>query len=125
MNTGSLNALGTYEDTIASLGYVYTREDPSAGIYEQRQELSAAASLAVSDNWSVLGSLVYDIENGSPVKESFGLAYADDCLQVSAVYSETPEQYSDLVTGREVFVRLSLRTLGDNQLPSLLNDSVN
>jgi LPS-assembly protein len=125
MNTGSLNALGTYEDTIASLGYAYTREDPSAGIYEQRQELSAAASLAVSDNWSVLGSLVYDIENGSPVKESFGLAYADDCLQVSAVYSETPEQYSDLVTGREVFVRLSLRTLGNNQLPSLLNDSVN
>jgi LPS-assembly protein len=125
LNRGELNALGTYEDTVASLGYAYIRESPSAGIFEDRQEVSAAASLAVTDNWSILGSLVYDIDNGSPVTESFGFAYADECLQLSAVYSETPDQYSDLVTGREVFVRLSLRTLGDNKLPSLLDDSVN
>ncbi|HWT30331.1 MAG TPA: LPS-assembly protein LptD [Propylenella sp.] len=121
LNRGEVNAIGTYRESVASLGYAYIRESPSAGIFENRQEVGAAASVAVTDTWSVLGALTYDVENHSSVKRSFGLAYADECFEISAVYSDTPEQYSDLVTGRQVFVRISLRTLGDTDLSSELD----
>jgi LPS-assembly protein len=125
VNRAELNAIGTYGKTVASLGYAFIRESPSAGIFEDRQEVSGAASVAVSDTWSILGSLTYDVENKSPVTRTLGLAYADDCFAISAVYSDTPEQYSDLVTGRQVFVRISLRTLGDTNLSSQLDSGLN
>jgi LPS-assembly protein len=123
LNRGEVNAIGTFGDTIASLGYAYIRESAAAGIFESRQEISGAAKLEVVDRWSVLGSLSYDIENQSPVTRSLGLAYSDECFDISAVYSETPERYSDLVTGRQVFVRINLRTLGDGRLTSQLPDA--
>ncbi len=125
VNRAELNAIGTYGKTVASLGYAFIRESPSAGIFEDRQEVSGAASVAVSDTWSILGSLTYDVENSSAVTRTVGLAYADDCFAISAVYSDTPEQYSDLVTGRQVFVRISLRTLGDTNLSSQLDSGLN
>ena len=121
LNRGEVNGIGTYGDSVASVGYAYIRESPSAGIFEDRQEVSAAASVGLTEAWSVLGALTYDVENHSPVKRSLGLAYADECFEISAVYSDTPEQYSDLVTGRQVFVRISLRTLGDTDLSSQLD----
>jgi LPS-assembly protein len=123
LNRGEVNAIGTFGDTIASLGYAYIRESAAAGIFESRQEISGAAKLEVVDRWSVLGSLSYDIENQSPVTRSLGVAYSDECFDISAVYSETPERYSDLVTGRQVFVRINLRTLGDGRLTSQLPDA--
>jgi lipopolysaccharide assembly outer membrane protein LptD (OstA) len=72
----------------------------------------------------MLGSLVYDIENGSRVSHSLGLAYSDECLDLSAVYSETPDQYSDLVTSREFFVRVSLRTLTDDSAAADLGSAI-
>ncbi len=122
LNRGEINAIGAYGDSVASVGYAYIRESPSAGIFDTRQEVSSSASLELVDNWSVLGGLIYDLENDSTVSRSFGLAYADDCFLVSAVYTETPDLYSDLATDRQVFVRINLRTLGDSDLTTDLID---
>jgi LPS-assembly protein len=53
-----------------------------------------------------------------------GLGYADDCFEISALYSETPDRYSDLVSGRQVFVRINLKTLGDSSLSSDLGGGI-
>jgi LPS-assembly protein len=124
LNRGETNALATFGDSIFSLGYAFIRESPASGVFENRQEVSGAASLAVSNTWSVLGGLTYDIENDSTVTRSFGVAFDNDCVGVSALYSETPDRYSDLVTGREFFVRVSLRTLSDTTPASLLRNGV-
>jgi LPS-assembly protein len=121
LNRGEVNGVGVYGETIASVGYAYIRESPASGIFEDRQEVSGAASVAISQDWNVLASLVYDIENASEVSRSFGLAYADECFEVSAVYSETPDRYSDLVTDRTIFFRVNLRTLGDSSIRSTLD----
>ena len=124
VNRAELNALGTYRDNVASVGYAYIRESPSAGIFDTRQEVSGSAALEVVDNWSVLGGLIYDLENTGTVSRSFGLGYADDCFLISAVYTETPDPYSDLSTDRQVFVRVNLRTLGDSDAPlDLINEN--
>ena len=113
INRGQLGAVGTYGQSVASLGYAYFRESPAAGIFDRREEINAAASLAVTDNWFALGSVVYDMQNESLVSHSLGLGFSDDSFKISAVYSETPDPYSDLVSDRQIFVRVNLRTIGE------------
>jgi LPS-assembly protein len=113
VNRSQFGAVGAYGDSVASVGYAYFRESPAAGIFDRREEINAAASVEVTDNWFALGSIVYDMHNESFVSHSLGVGFSDDSLKISAVYSETPEPYSDLVSDRQIFVRVNLRTLGD------------
>ena len=64
----------------------------------------------------MLGSLTYDLRNDSRVAQSLGLAYADECFAISATYSETTDPYSDLASEREIFLRVSLRTIADTRI---------
>jgi LPS-assembly protein len=122
LNRTEVAAIGAYGDSVASLGYTYIRESPASGVFSRREEISAAAAVEVVDRWSVLGSLVYDRQNESVVTHSFGLAYADECLEISAIYSETPDAYSDLVAERQIFVRFTLRTLGETGFGTRIGD---
>jgi LPS-assembly protein len=76
--------------------------------------------LKISENWSLLGGLVYDLRNNSRVSDALGIAFANDCFGLSATYSETTDTYSDLVSGRQIFFRISLRTLADGGFSSTL-----
>ncbi|MGQ7793957.1 LPS-assembly protein LptD [Faunimonas sp. B44] len=105
----------------ASLGYAYLEARPEQGILNDRREVAAAGVLAVSRTWSVSGGLTYDLENDSIIKHSVGLAYDDECFNLSATYSETLDRYSDIVTDKKVFVRFNLRTIGDTALTSSVN----
>ncbi|WP_224404612.1 LPS-assembly protein LptD [Afifella sp. IM 167] len=98
-----------------SLTYLYRTEVPLLGLGEQ-EEISAATQVAVSRYWSVLGGITFDIDKQARVKHALGLAYDDECFNLSAVYSETRDAYTDLVSGRQVFVRFNLRTLGESQV---------
>jgi LPS-assembly protein len=86
--------------------------------------VSAAALVELTENWAVLGSLVYDMRNDQPVSHSMGLAYSDECFDLSAIYSETPDPYSDLVSERQVFLRFNFRTLGGSSITSHLDSRV-
>ena len=116
LNSGEVSAVGTYGGSTASLDYAYIRESPASGIFRLREEVTAAASIEFVDNWSVLGSLTYDLRNDARVGQSLGLAYADECFAISAIYSETTDPYSDLASEREIFLRISLRTSGRHQV---------
>ena len=122
LNRSEVSAVGTYGGSTAYLDYAYIRESPASGVFRLREEVTAAASVEFADNWSVLGSLVYDLNNDARVGHSFGLSYADECFALSAVYSETTDPYSDLASEREIFLRISLRNLGDSTFSSQLDD---
>jgi LPS-assembly protein len=124
VDAGSLTAIGAYGASTASLGYTYYRTSQAAGIFERREEINAAAAIEFVDNWSVVGSLVYDLTRDSPVSRGIGLAYAGDCVELSAVYSETTDTYSDLVSDRRIFFRLSLRTLASSAFTSSLGSDL-
>ncbi len=114
VNRAEFSAVGGYGNTNAAIDYTYLRESPASGVFNPREELSTSASVGVLDNWSVLGSLVYDMRSNSRVSDSLGIAYSDDCFSFSATYSETTDPYSDLVSDRQIFFRVSLRTIGDS-----------
>ena len=121
VNSTEVSAAGAFRGSVASLNYNFLRESPASGVFSKREELTGAASVQFTENWSVLGSLTYDLQNESRVAQSLGLAYADECFAISATYSETTDPYSDLASEREVFLRISLRTIGDTQFSSSLN----
>ena len=68
----------------------------------------------MTENWSVSGGLVYDIEKSAQVENRIGLAYDDECFYLSANYSQTRDRYTDIVTDQTLFFRLNLRTIGDS-----------
>jgi LPS-assembly protein len=72
-----------------------------------------AASLSLHENWRMFGTVAYDIKNEQIASNSIGLAYDDSCLTFSVAYSETREDYSDIVAERQINFLLSLRTLGE------------
>jgi LPS-assembly protein len=121
VNRTELAAVGGYGNSSAAIDYTYLRESPASGVFTQREELATSAAIGIIDNWSVLGSIVFDLRNDSLVSNSLGLAYADECFAISATYSETTDPYTDLVSEREIFLRMSLRTVADGgfgrQLP--------
>ncbi len=113
LNRADLSAVAGYGNSNAGVAYTYLRESPASGIFTRREEITTSAAIGITDNWSVLGSIVYDLRNDSRVSDSLGVSYADDCVTLSATYSETADLYSDLVSSRQIYFRVSLRTVAD------------
>ncbi len=116
LNRGEITANVVYGRSNASIGFVHLRKRPTLGIVDDRQEVAGRATVALNDNWSLSGSLVYDMENSAQVKHTIGLAFDNECFSLSATYSSTRETYDDLVENKEFFVRFNLRTIGDSNL---------
>jgi LPS-assembly protein len=94
---------------------------PLLGFLTRREGLLAGASFKVTQNWIVLGSARYDIENNQFDQTRLGLGYVDDCFMLSVnwltgyTYSTTQGQVRDST----VMFQLSLRTLGPDTLSSV------
>jgi len=121
LNRGEIGATAVYGRSNATVAYTYLRHRPDVGIIEDRREFTGAAKIGLNENWSVSGALVYDIENTARVEHQFGLAYDDECFNLSAVYSETRDRYSDVVTDQKVLLRVNLRTIGDSAISQELD----
>jgi LPS-assembly protein len=79
VNYGPLTMAGTY---------TYTLEDPELGITGQ-QDMSGLFGLQLTDRWSILGGLRYDIDDAEFITNSATLRYLDDCFMLSVTYDET------------------------------------
>jgi LPS-assembly protein len=94
--------------------YTYIQSQPLYGFTEDRQEVSATASLKLGENWSVFGSATYDIVSKTLVKDSIGFAYDDECFTYSLTGYETRSPLEpDEEPTRSIGFFVSLRTLGD------------
>jgi LPS-assembly protein len=111
---GEVEATNAIGPLTASASYLFLRDypnDPDANV--PISVVRGAASLSLHENWRMFGALAYDIKNEQIASNSIGLAYDDSCLTFSVAYSETHEDYSDVVAERQINFLLSLRTLGE------------
>ncbi len=122
LNRGEITANIVYGRSNASVGFVKLRKQPTLGIINDRREVSGRATVAMNENWAVSGSLVYDMENQAPVTHSIGLAFDNECFNLSVTYSRTRDTYDDLVENKQFMVRFNLRTIGDNNLSYKLEE---
>ena len=114
LNRGEISATAAYGRSSASGAFTYLRKRPTVGIIEDRREITAAATIALGQNWAASGAIVYDVEKRAQVEHKIGLAYDDECFYLSAEYAQVRDRYSDLVTDQTLFFRVNLRTIGDS-----------
>jgi LPS-assembly protein len=111
---GEIEASNALGPLTASASYLFLRDfenDPDAEV--PISVVRGAASLSVHENWRLFGTVAYDVKNEQIASNSLGLAYDDSCVTFSVAYSETREDYSDIVAERQINFLLSLRTLGE------------
>ncbi len=113
---GEIAASNAVGPLTASASYLYLRDypnDPDAQV--PISVVRGAASLNFHENWRLYGALAYDVKNEALASSSVGLAFDNSCVTFALTYSETREDYSDIVASRQVNFLLSLRTLGQAQ----------
>ena len=106
--------------------YTYTAANTQLGVPVAQQDLTATASLAITDHWSISGSLRYDLDAGKILTDTLQLKYSDECFMVAAVYSETfindPARY--LAPDRSIMFRFAWKSLGEYHYATNVLDNV-
>ncbi len=94
--------------------YTYAAADPQRGLENPLQDVIGSASLRLTDHWSVMGRIRYDIENERRLTDAVQLRYLDECFMLSVTYQETfindPER--DIEPDRTIMLRFELKHLG-------------
>jgi LPS-assembly protein len=90
---------------------------PEIGFINRREELLVGASVKLTQNWVLLGSLRYDLVAHQFDQTRAGIGYTDDCLLISLnvmtsyIYTGATPTPND-----SIMLQMSLRTLGPDVL---------
>jgi LPS-assembly protein len=118
-------AVGT-QRTYAEIGYLRLNRNIGPGIEDlrDREELRVAGRVGFARFWSVFGSGVFDLTStredpslaGSdgfqPLRTRLGLAYQDDCLELSFTWRRDFVATGDAEKGNTFQIHFALRNLG-------------
>ena len=110
--------------TYAEVGYLRLNRD-IAGLedLQDREEARVAGRIAFARYWSVFGSAVINLTDRAedptfssdgfePLRTRLGVAYADECLEMSFTWRRDYETTGDARKGDTFQVRLALKNLG-------------
>jgi LPS-assembly protein len=105
----------TYGPVSGQVGYTFTHFEPVLGIFDNQQELLSSLGLKLTDRWSVLGQLRYDIDARQRIQDMYQLKYQDECFVLTASYIETfvENQALEIRPDRTLMLRFELKHLGD------------
>ena len=122
-----LGAYYTYSAANTLLGVPVAQQDLTAtASLRADRTATATASLAITDHWSISGSLRYDLDAGKILTDTLQLKYSDECFMVAAVYSETfindPARY--LAPDRSIMFRFAWKYLGEYHYATNVLDNV-
>ena len=104
-----------YGPFTSQLGYTFTKFDPVTGLVDTQQEGIGTLGLRLTDRWSVLGQVRYDIDSHNRVQDVLQLKYQDECFVLTASYIETfvENPALQLRPDRTLMLRFELKHLGD------------
>jgi LPS-assembly protein len=109
-----LFAAVNYGPLTASAVYTYAAADTLLGLNTSQSDVTGTLGLKLTDRWSVLGSMRYDIEAKNILTDSVTLKYLDDCFALSTTYQETflTNAALGLTNDRSIMFRFELKNLG-------------
>src|SRR5262249_40120303 len=86
----------TYGPLLAQAVYTFTKFDPRADptaanqdLAFNQQEILGTLGLRLTDRWSMVGQVRYDIDSRERIQDILELKYADECFVLSVSYIET------------------------------------
>lgn len=113
LNRAEFSAAAQIGPANAAIGYLFVEDRPDIGIFSDTEEITASASVQLTNYWRAFGSTQYDLETQSLVSDSLGIAYDGDSTSFSIYMSGVGSSFTDIDTTRTVYMRLELRTLGE------------
>ncbi len=101
---------------LAQATYTFAALDPQQ-VDDDQQDISGAIGLRLTERWSVLGSMRYDIDAGMRLLESFQIKYSDECFVLTATYQESfiEDPIRGLEPDRTVMLNFQFKHLGSYQ----------
>jgi LPS-assembly protein len=101
---------------LAQATYTFAALDPQQ-IDDDQQDISGAIGLRLTERWSVLGSMRYDIDAGRQLLDSFQIKYSDECFVLTATYQESyiEDPLRGLEPDRTVMLNFQFKHLGSYQ----------
>ncbi|MGE3065179.1 MAG: LPS-assembly protein LptD [Hyphomicrobiaceae bacterium] len=104
-----------YGPVLGQLGYTFIKADATTPLLDDQQEVIGGLGFRLSDRWSILGQMRYDIDARDRIQDSLQLRYADECFVLSATYTETfvDNPALDIRQDRSLMVRFELKNLGE------------
>lgn len=99
------------------VGYTFSHFDPYTGAVIDQREINGAATLKLTNTWSVSALMRYDIDAGKILQDQLQLKYSDECYVLSLNYIENflgnPSLPNSLQPDRTLMLRFELKYLGD------------
>jgi len=111
-----LNATYAQERFETSLTFTQVDARPDYSFSEDNQTISSSSTVKVTQNWSVFGSVNYDIDANSFNRRSVGISYADECTVFSIGYSDKYDPNAETANDWTIGGKLVFRTLGEINL---------
>ena len=104
----------------AKVSYTQVKAQPDYGYVFDRDIVQAAGSVKVNDNWSLFGSINYDLNNKFSSERKIGITYQDECTILTVAYTDvgTINSQRQAANDWSIGARLSFRTLGDINIGS-------
>ncbi len=105
--------------------YLFTEAQPNYRFDRDRHEVRGSGRVKLDENWSLFGSVSYDLETSDFIDDSLGLAYDNDCFSFSVAYSNLNSSFTGSETEQSITFSLGLRTIGGFErsfTPTALNE---
>jgi LPS-assembly protein len=103
-----------FYDTTLSGTYFFEKGSPGTEFTESREQLRATAKHQIDENWSVIGSALYDMGEDEGLRESqIGIGYDDDCFGITLVADRDLQSDSSGGDKTTIFARFRLKNLGE------------
>ncbi|MET0407433.1 MAG: LPS-assembly protein LptD [Hyphomicrobium sp.] len=115
------SAIASYGPLSVQGGYSYDADalftDPDSpetiATLSREEELLAAATLQLTNHWSVGGSARYNLEEDNFRYSSVNVKYADDCFVLTASYIQSNYSDESIEPDQTVMLRFEFKHLGD------------
>lgn len=95
------------------LTYSQIAAQPEYGYPKRQNEIQSTGTLKLKDNWSVYGSLTWDIDSNILSRRGIGFGYDDSCTVFQVAFQQTVDTADTAANDWQIGARLSFRTLGD------------
>jgi len=107
-----LSSWARYGPARVKVNYADVTGEPGLADGLAREEIIAAGTLAITEDWSLLGNFRYDLAMDRTITDGAGVRYQDDCFLVDVTYQRSFIRDQDIEPDERFLVNISLKHLG-------------
>lgn len=107
-----VNASATFGPFDFAAIYSDVSAAPGFGRFADEEQVTALATLELTDEWELFGGTRYDIEDTRQVGNYFGLRFNCDCFTAELIYSDNYTDDRDIDQETRILFRIVLKSLG-------------